>query len=120
MPGKKVVAAIDPDIFSAEDKAKALNDVNLIKQKIDRTIKGITCVDGSKQKIYLGKDESVASPTVSLESIFTTLLIDENEKRDIAAFGILGAYLHADIPADKNVILKLRGRFVDIMCNINK
>ena len=33
MPGKKVVTAINPDTLSAEDKAKSLNAVNLIKQK---------------------------------------------------------------------------------------
>ena len=32
MPGKKVVTAINPDTLSAEDKAKLLNAVNLIKQ----------------------------------------------------------------------------------------
>ena len=66
MPEKKVVTAINPDTLSAEDKAKSLNAVNLIKQKLDGTIKGRTCADGSKQKRYLGKDESVVSPTVSL------------------------------------------------------
>ena len=66
MPGKKVVTAINTDTLSTEDKAKPLNVVNLIKQKRDGTIKGRTCADGSKQKRYLGKDESVASPTVSL------------------------------------------------------
>ena len=30
MPVKKVVTAIDPDILSAEDKAKALNAMNLV------------------------------------------------------------------------------------------
>ena len=30
---EKVVISIDPDILSAEDKVKALNAVNLIKQK---------------------------------------------------------------------------------------
>ena len=97
-----------------------LNAVNLIKQKRDGTIKGRTCADGSKQKICLGKDESVASLTVSLESLFTTLVIDAYEERDIATFDIPGAYLHAEMPADKNVILKLRGHFVDIVCDINK
>ena len=56
MPGKKVVTAINPDTLSAKDKAKSLNAVNLIKQKRDRTIKGRTCADGSKQRRYLGKD----------------------------------------------------------------
>ena len=67
MPVEKFVTEIDPNILSAEDKAKALNAVNLIKQMRDGTIKGRTCADGSEQKTYLGKDESVASPTVSLK-----------------------------------------------------
>ena len=66
IPGKKVVTAINTDTLSAKDKAKSLNAVNLIKKKRDGTIKGRTCADGSKQKRYLGKDESVASSTVSL------------------------------------------------------
>ena len=33
MPGGKVVTQIDPDILSAEDKAKAINTVKLIKKK---------------------------------------------------------------------------------------
>ena len=45
---------------------------------------------------------------------------DAYEERDIATFNIPGAYLHAEIPADKNVIIKLRGHFVDIMCDINE
>ena len=46
--------------------------------------------------------------------------IDAYEEGDVATFNIPGAYLHAYIPADKHVILKLRGSFVDIMCEINK
>ena len=45
--------------------------------------------------------------------------MDAHEERDIATFDIPGAYLHAEMPSDKNVILKLRGHFVDIMCDIN-
>ena len=68
----------------------------------------------------MGKDESVALPTVSLESLFTTLVIYAYEERNIYTFDIPGAYLHAKMSADKNVILKLRGSFVDIMCDINE
>ena len=59
------------------------------------------------------------SPTLSLESLFTTLVIDAHEERNVATFDIPRAYLHADMPSDKNMILKLRGHFVDIMYDIN-
>ena len=55
-----------------------------------------------------------------MESIFKTIVIDAYEEHDIATFDIPGAYLHAKMPADKNVILKLRSRFVDIMCDIKE
>ena len=114
------MTSIYPDILSVEDKAKALNAVKLVKLKIDGKINGRTCADGSKQKRYFGKDESVASPTVSLESLFTKLVIDVYEEHNIANFDIPGAYLHTEMTEDKNVILKLRGIFLDIMCNINE
>ena len=60
---------------------------------------------GASKNIYLGKDESVASLTVSLESLFKTLVIDAYEERDIATFDIPGAYLHANMPEYKNLIL---------------
>ena len=43
-----------------------------------------------------------------MESLFTTLVMDAHEERDVATFDIPGTYLHVDIPADKNMILKLR------------
>ena len=60
------------------------------------------------------------TPTIYLESLFTMLVIDAYQERDIATFHIPGAYLYAKMPADKSVILKLHCRFVDTMCDINK
>ena len=115
IPGKRVLRALDPDMMSSEEKKKALNAINLIKKKQDGTIKGKTCADGSKQHLYLKEYESVSSPTVFLEALFTTLLVDVFEGRDIATVDIPGAYLHAEMPKDKTVIIKLKGKFVSIM-----
>ena len=48
-----------------------------------------------------------------------TLVIDAYEKRYVAIADVLGSYLHAEMPKDKQVLLKLKTEFVDIMCNIN-
>ena len=96
-----------------------LNTINLIKEKRNGTIKGSTCAEGRKQRQYLREDESVSSPTVYLEGLFETLVIDAYEGRDVATFDIPGAYLHALMPKDKQVLLKLKGQFVDIMYEIN-
>ena len=70
----------------------------------------------SKKNRYLREDESAYSPTVSLEGLFVTLVIDAYENRDVTTFDIPGAYLYAPHPSDKQVLLNLKGLFVDIMC----
>ena len=50
MPGKKVVTAINPDTLSAEDKAKSLNAVNLIKQKRDEQLRAERVLMGANKK----------------------------------------------------------------------
>ena len=58
-------------------------------------------------------------PTVSNGAIFNTLVIDAIEGPDIGIFEILGEYLHAKIPREKKVLIKLREEIVDIMCEVN-
>ena len=52
------------------------------------------------------------------EGLFTTLIIDPMEGRHTYFFDVPGAYLHAEMPK-KIVLMKLRGYFVDIMCEVN-
>ena len=95
--------------------------MNLIKEKRTGEIKGHTCANGSKQRLYLKENESVASPTVSLEGLITSLIIDAYEGRDVASFDVPGAYLHAKMPNEngKQILLKIKGEFVDLMCEVN-
>ena len=41
------------------------------------------------------------------------------EEREVAIFDIPGAYLHASMPDEHKVILRIKGQFVDIMCMAN-
>ena len=119
MPGKPVFGPQDSTLMTPLQKKKTLEAVNLIKEKRCGTIKGRSCADGSKQRRYLKPDESTYSPTCSTESLTTTLVIDATEKRDVAICDIPGAYLQTELPADKEIHMKLRGQFVDIMCEVN-
>ena len=119
MPGKPVVEAVDPKTLTPDDIAKALEAVNLIKKKRSGVVKGRSCLNRSNQWKYLRENESIASPTCQLEALFLSLIIDVMEKSDVAVFDIPGAYLHAEIPEDKKVLMKLRDEFVDIMCTVN-
>ena len=56
---------------------------------------------------------------MSLEALMGILLVNAYEKRATAVFDVPGAYLHADVPDNKFVLLKIEGAFVDIMCEVN-
>jgi len=117
--GNPVVIPQNPHLLTAKEKREALEAVNLIKEKRCGKIKGRTCANGARQRRYLKEGEDYYSPTTSLESILSTMIIDAYEERDVAIADIPGAYLHAEMPKGKNVLLKLEGEFVDIMCSVN-
>ena len=58
-------------------------------------------------------------PTVSLDTIFCTLIVDAHEIRNMTNFDIPGAYLHADTPKEKRIIMNLKEDVFDIMCQVN-
>ena len=87
-PGKPAVVPIDADCLTDIEKKKALRAINLIKEKWNGDIKGRSCVDGSKQRKYLKQDESMSSPTASLESLLVTLLINTYKGRDVATYDV--------------------------------
>ena len=69
----------------------------MVKKKRDESIKGRACADGRKQRLYIPKEE-VTSPTVQLESLILTMLIDAQEGRDIAVADVGGAFLLSEMP----------------------
>ena len=119
MSGKTVVAHFDPDGLTQLDRNKTLEDMNLIKDKRCGKIKGRTCSNGSKQRNYLKPDESVYSPTCSTEALMETFVIDAMEKRYVAIFYGIGAYLQMALPAEKNLRTKIGAEFVDMICEVN-
>ena len=120
VPGKPVVVPVNPDTLTPEQLEKALDLVNLIKEKRDGTIKGRSCANGSKQRMYLKEFESVSSPTVLLQSIIMELLMAACEGRKIISWDVPGAFLQGVLEDGKHVILKLKGnKLVEMMCEIN-
>ena len=114
MKGKLDVAPIDTSLLTNEDKRKALDAVNLTKEKRDGKIKGRTCANGAKQRRFVKEEDIISSPTASLENILATLVIDAYEGRYMAIADVPGEYLHDEMLQDKMVLPKLRGQFVDI------
>ena len=54
-----------------------------------------------------------------MEDLFTTITIDAYEGYAVGNFDVIRAYLHARLPKGEKIILELRGKFVDIMCDVN-
>ena len=74
MPGERAVGTVYSDTRTAENKSKSSDDVNIIKEKRDGNIMGSMCANGIKQRTYFKEGDNLASPEVSLEALFTTLL----------------------------------------------
>ena len=49
-------------------------------------------MDGSDQRQCIKPNESVGSPTIALESLFVTLLIEAYKGRDVTTYNVPGAY----------------------------
>ena len=88
----------------------------IIKKKRSRKIKGRAVADGSRQRVYMNKDE-VTFPTIHLESLILYMVIDGHERRDVATCDVTGAFLIPDI--DNFIIIKLNGDMVHIICDAN-
>ena len=113
---RKVLEPKSGEQLTKDDKAGALQYLMFLKQKRNGTIKGRGCADGRKQQAYTTK-EDVSSPTVAIESVFLSCVIDAMEKRDVATIDIPGAFMQADM--DDLVHMKLEGKMAEILVHID-
>lgn len=63
-----------------------------LKQKRCGKIKGRGCADGRKQKLYKTKEET-HYPTMHIESLFLSCIIDALEKREVVTLDMPGAFV---------------------------
>ena len=99
-----------------EQRRGALPYLMFLKEKRCGKIKGRGCADGRKQRDYINKEDA-SSPTVAIESVFLTCVIDAKEKRDVATIDIPGAFMQVDM--DELVHMELRGEMVDLLVKID-
>jgi hypothetical protein len=111
-----VFKGVDPGTLTNEQRKTALRAINLIKEKRSGQLKGHMVEDGRPQKSLYDKSET-ALPTVSIDALMLSLMIDAKEKRDVATTDVAGAYLKAAM--DDFVIMKFTGKDVEILCGMN-
>ena len=96
---KGVFEAVDPDSLTEEQTKSILRTLIFMKEKRDGRLKSRLCVDGSTQNPFASSVDP-SSPTVLVESIFLSLIIDAVEERVVKTADIEGAYLIADMPEE--------------------
>ena len=113
-----MLSSVNPDYLRVGQKRKALRAVNLIKLKRSRKLKIRMCDNGAPSCQFVPRKE-VKSPTITIEGLLVTMMIDAYADIKVEIFDPPGAYLQTDLPKVKFTLLLLEGKIVDIMCDIN-
>ena len=98
--------------LSPSERKKAQEALLFLTEKRDGTIKGRMVYNGKPTREWLSK-EDLASPTVSLELIFLTAVIDAKEGCDILTADIPNAFIQTEMPppgeGEDRVVMKITG-----------
>ena len=112
---------LDVSKLSSDEKEKAMNALMFLSEKKDKTVKGRLVYNGKPTREWLSKEEA-SSPTVQVESIFMTAVIDAKEDRDVMTADIPNAFIQAHMPkiddGDERVVMKITGVLVDLLVKL--
>jgi Reverse transcriptase (RNA-dependent DNA polymerase) len=112
----EVMSGCDARELTRAQKQKALRYLMFLKEKRCGRIKGRGCIDGRKQRLWKNKEDTT-SPTVSIEALLLSCMIDARENRDVATIDIPVAFMQAFI--DELVHVKFDGELIDLICQVD-
>ena len=92
---------VNPSTLSKEEMDQVIESHLFLKLKHDTTVKGRMVAGGDKQCGYIPKEEA-ASPTMSLESVLLTTVIDVQEGQDNAICNVPNAFIQTCLTNDKD------------------
>ena len=108
--------------LTSKQRRLAMNSLFFLTEKRDGRIKGRTVADGSKQRLWINKDE-VSSPTVATESIILSAIIDAKEGREVAILDIPNAFIQTENeklkPHHERDVIKIKGVLADMLVAID-
>jgi hypothetical protein len=113
---QKVLEPKEATTMTREDKKEALQYLMFLKKKWNGVIKGRGCADGRKQRAYTAKEDA-SSPTVAIESVMLSCVINAKEDRDVATVDIRGAFMQADM--EDLVHMKLEGKMAELLVKLD-
>jgi len=76
-------------------------------------------VAGGHQQVRTVYGDKLSSPTVTIASVFMIGVIAAAERREVVTLDIPGAYLHAKMPTDCAVYMRLNKYLSNIMIQLN-
>ena len=92
-----------------------------LTEKRDSSIKGRMVYNGKPTREWLSREDT-ASPTVALESIMLTAIIDAHEGRDVMTADVPNAFIQAYIPdldnGKERIIMKITGVLVHLLIEL--
>ena len=100
--------------LTSEEKKNAVPSLMFLTEKQYGKIKARKCADGRKQREYINKQDA-ASPTISLDSIFITGVIETHENRDVVVIDLPGAFQHAKLEDEDEVMIVMEGCLAEMM-----
>ena len=113
---RRVMHGVHAHSLTRHQRGAALRYLMFLKEKQSGDVKGRGCADGRKQRLYKTKEET-SSPTVSLEALLLTCVLDAIEKRAVLICDIPGAFMQADI--DEIINLRLDGPILNALLRID-
>ena len=103
--------------LTKKERAKCVSALMFLTEKRDGSVKGRMVYNGKPTREWMSKEES-ASPTVTLESIMLTAVIEAFEGRDVMTADVPNAFIQTVIPedhSDERIIMKITGVLVDLL-----
>jgi hypothetical protein len=109
--------------MSQSEIQKSMEALMLLTEKRDGTIKGRMVYNGKPTREWLSCEDST-SPTVSLESLIITAVIDAYEGHDVMTADVPNAFIQTVMPqptdgSDDRVCMKITGVLVDLLCKLD-
>ena len=103
--------------LTKEERRKAQEALMFLTEKRDQSCKGRLVYNGKPTREWLSREDA-ASPTVALESIMLTAIVDAKEGRDVMTADVPNAFIQAQMPIEEGkerVIMKITGVLVDLI-----
>ena len=113
---RKVIVGRKASDLTLSQRKAALQYLMFLKEKRCGKVKARGCADGRKQRVYKTKDET-SSPTMNVEALFITCLIDAMEGREVMTCSIPGAFMQSEM--DELIHMKLEGEIALLLIRLD-